>query len=194
MAAKTLPGRSRRPHIILANLPQYAAIARMISRRIEALVRDRLGHMPAVALLGPHQVGKTTIAQAIAKGRKSIYLDLESHLDREKFTDAAFYLSGHEDDLVVLNEVQRVPELFATLRGLIDQGRRRGKKSGRFLLLGSASADLLRQSETLAGRVAYIELSPFDVLEVGADLRSRLWVRGGLPESFLADDESRSLI
>jgi predicted AAA+ superfamily ATPase len=95
---------------------------------------------------------------------------------------------------VVLDEVQRVPELFATLRGLIDQGRRQGKKSGRFLLLGSASADLLRQFETLAGRVAYLELSPFDVLEVGADMRRRLWVRGGLPESFLADDESRSLI
>jgi predicted AAA+ superfamily ATPase len=95
---------------------------------------------------------------------------------------------------LVLDEVQRLPELFATLRGLIDQGRRRGKKSGRFLLLGSASADLLQQSETLAGRIAYIELSPFDVLEVGADMRRRLWVRGGSPESFLADDESRSLI
>jgi hypothetical protein len=166
----------------------------MIPRRIAALVRDRLGHMPAVALLGPRQVGKTTLAQAIAKGRRSVYLDLESYSDREKLTDAAFYLSGHEDDLVVLDEVQRVPELFATLRGLIDQGRRHGKRSGRFLLLGSASADLLRQSETLAGRIAYIELSPFDVLEVGADLRRRLWVRGGLPESFLADDESPSLI
>jgi predicted AAA+ superfamily ATPase len=179
---------------ILANLAQYAVIARKIPRRIDALVRDRLGHMPAVALLGPRQVGKTTLAHAIAEGRKSVYLDLESHLDREKLADAAFYLSGHEDDLVVLDEVQRVPELFGTLRGLIDRGRRRGKKSGRFLLLGSASADLLRQSETLAGRIAYIELSPFDVLEVGADLRSRLWVRGGLPESFLAHDESRSLI
>ena len=113
--------------------------------------------MPAVALLGPRQVGKTTLAHAIAKGRKSVYLDLESPLDREKLTDATFYLSGHEDDLVVLDEVQRVPELFATLRGLIDQGRRRGKKSGRFLLLGSAPADLLQQTETLAGRIAYIE-------------------------------------
>jgi predicted AAA+ superfamily ATPase len=150
--------------------------------------------MPAVALLGPRQVGKTTLAYTIAEGRKSVYLDLESHLDREKLADAAFYLSGHVDDLVVLDEVQRVPELFATLRRVIDQGRRRGKKSGRFLLLGSASADLLRQSETLAGRIAYIELSPFDVLEVGAGIRRRLWVRGGLPESFLADDDSRSLI
>jgi predicted AAA+ superfamily ATPase len=81
----------------------------MMPRRIEALVRDRLGHMPDLALLGPRQVGKTTLAHAIAAGRKSVYLDLESYLDREKLTDAAFYLSGHEDDLVVLDEVQRCP-------------------------------------------------------------------------------------
>ena len=166
----------------------------MIPRRVEPLVRDRLSHMPAVALLGPRQVGKTTLAHAISEGRKSAYLDLESPLDREKLGDATLYLSEHEDDLVILDEVQRTPELFATLRGLIDHGRRRGKKSGRFLLLGSASADLLKQPETLAGRISYIELSPFDVLEVRADLRRQLWVRGGLPESFLADDESRSLI
>jgi predicted AAA+ superfamily ATPase len=166
----------------------------MIPRRIEGLVRDRLNHMPAVALLGPRQVGKTTLAHAIAERRKSVYLDLESPLDREKLADPALYLSGHEDDLVVLDEVQRVPELFATLRGLIDQGRRRGKKSGRFLLLGSASADLLQQSETLAGRISYIELAPFDVLEVSAGMLRQLWVRGGLPESFLADDEARSLL
>jgi predicted AAA+ superfamily ATPase len=166
----------------------------MIPRRIEALVRDRLGHLPAVALLGPRQVGKTTLAHAIANGRKSVYLDLESPVDREKLTDPTLYLSGHEDDLVVLDEVQRAPELFATLRGLIDQGRRRGKKLGRFLLLGSASADLLQQSETLAGRISYIELAPFDVLEVPAGKLRQLWVRGGLPESFLADDEARSLL
>ena len=150
--------------------------------------------MPAVALLGPRQVGKTTLAQAIAEERKSVYLDLESPVDREKIADATFYLSGHEDDLVVLDEIQRIPDLFAILRGLIDQGRRQGKRFGRFLLLGSASADLLRQSETLAGRISYIELSPFDVLELGADMRRQLWVRGGLPESFLADGDERSLI
>jgi predicted AAA+ superfamily ATPase len=166
----------------------------MIPRRIQSLVRDRLEHLPAVALLGPRQVGKTTMALAIAADRKSVYLDLESPLDREKLADATFYLSEHEDELVILDEVQRAPELFATLRGLIDQGRRRGKKSGRFLLLGSASADLLRQSETLAGRIAYIELSPLDVLEVPAAKHSQLWVRGGFPESFLAANGSRSLI
>src|SRR6187402_481953 len=103
----------------------------MIPRRIEGMVRDRLSHMPAAALLGPRQVGKTTLAHAIAEGRSSVYLDLESPLDREKLSDPQFYLSGHEDDLVILDEVQRAPELFATLRGLIDLGRRRGKKSGR---------------------------------------------------------------
>jgi predicted AAA+ superfamily ATPase len=92
-----------------------------------------------------------------------------------------------------LDEVQRLPELFATLRGVIDDGRRRGKVAGRFLLLGSASPDLLRQSETLAGRIAYIELSPLDVLEVPHDRQSDLWIRGGFPESFLASNASRSL-
>jgi predicted AAA+ superfamily ATPase len=101
---------------------------------------------------------------------------------------------GHENKLVVLDEVQRMPELFAALRGLIDAGRRRGRTAGRFLLLGSASLDLLRQSETLAGRIAYIEMSPLDVLETPDDRQSDLWVRGGFPESFLAGDSSQSLI
>jgi len=164
----------------------------MIPRRLEPVVQERLSHLPAVVLLGPRQSGKTTLAHAIAAERDSIYLDLESPVDREKLADASFYLSRHEDKVVILDEVQRLPELFSTLRGLIDQGRRRGRTAGRFLLLGSASADLLRQSETLAGRVAYIELSPFDVLETPDDQRDRLWVRGGFPESFLAVDESRS--
>ena len=149
----------------------------MILRRIQSLVEDRLRHLPAVALLGPRQAGKTTLAHTIAEGRKSVYLDLQSPPDREKLVDATFYLRGHEVDLVVLDEVQRAPELFATLRGLIDQGRQRGKKSGRFLLLGSASVDLLQQSETLAGRIAYLELLPRDVLEVPVDKCNQLWVR-----------------
>lgn len=166
----------------------------MIPRRLERVIQDRLGHLPAVALLGPRQVGKTTLAHRIAARRDSVYLDLESPRDREKLGDPQFYLSGHEDQLVVLDEVQRMPELFATLRGLIDTGRMRGKKSGRFLLLGSASVDLLRQSETLAGRIAYIELSPLDVLEVPRKKQADLWVRGGFPESFLAADVARSLL
>jgi len=166
----------------------------MVARRIEALVHERLSHLPAVGLLGPRQVGKTTLAQTIAATRESVYLDLESPVDREKLTDPVFYLSGHENKLVILDEVQRMPELFASLRGLIDAGRQRGRTSGRFFLLGSASVDLLRQSETLAGRIAYIEMSPLDVLETPDDRQSDLWVRGGFPESFLAGDSSRSLI
>ncbi|HEY4359718.1 MAG TPA: ATP-binding protein [Bryobacteraceae bacterium] len=165
----------------------------MIPRRIQSTVQDRLSDLPAVALLGPRQVGKTTLAHAVATGIRSIYLDLESLEDQQKLADPSFYLSRHEDDLVILDEVQRIPELFATLRGLIDQGRRRGKRAGRFLLLGSASVDLLRQSETLAGRIAYVELSPLDVLEVEAGQRDQLWSRGGFPESFLARDDRRSL-
>lgn len=166
----------------------------MIPRRVERVVDERLAHLPAVALLGPRQVGKTTLAHRIAAGRDSVYLDLESPRDWEKLSDPQFYLSQHEDKLVVLDEVQRTPELFATLRGLIDTGRRRGRTSGRFLLLGSASADLLRQSETLAGRIAYIELSPLDVNEISRKKHTDLWVRGGFPESFLAADVGRSLV
>jgi uncharacterized protein len=114
-------------------------------------------------------------------------------VDREKLDDPTAYLAARENRLVILDEVQRMPELFATLRGLIDTGRREGRTSGRFLLLGSASNELLRQSETLAGRIAYIEMAPFDVLEIPADRQSDLWVRGGFPESFLAMDAIRSL-
>lgn len=177
----------------LANLAQNAILAHMIPRRLQRLVQERLRQLPAVALLGPRQVGKTTLAHAIAEGRKSVYLDLESSRDRERLTDPEFYLSEHEDDLVIIDEVQRMPDLFAILRGLIDQGRRRGKRAGRFLLLGSASMDLLRQSETLAGRIAYLELSPLDVLETPAAERTRLWVRGGFPDSFLAETDAMSL-
>jgi predicted AAA+ superfamily ATPase len=164
----------------------------MIVRRAARTILERLDQFPAVGVLGPRQVGKTTLAQAIGQG--GVYLDLESPVDREKLSDPVFYLSGHEDRLVILDEVQRMPDLFAALRGLIDAGRRRGRTSGRFLLLGSASVDLLRQSETLAGRIAYVELGPFDTLEIAPAGHSGLWVRGGFPESFLAIDDPRSLI
>lgn len=166
----------------------------MLHRRLETVVQERLSHMPAVALLGPRQAGKTTLAHTVATGRDSVYLDLESARDREKLADPEFYLREHEDRLVILDEVQRVPDLFSTLRGLIDSGRRRGKKAGRFLLLGSASADLLRQSETLAGRVAYLELSPLDLLEVPATRHADLWIRGGFPDSLLAATADQSLV
>ncbi len=167
----------------------------MISRRQQRVVCDRLDQFPAVCVLGPRQAGKTTLAQQIAAERPSVYLDLESPSDREKLADAALYLSGHEDKLVILDEVQRVPALFEVLRGLIDAGRRRHLGAGRFLLLGSASVDLLRQSgESLAGRIAYIELGPFDVLEVDGAQRDRLWIRGGFPDSFLAATDKASAI
>ena len=167
----------------------------MIARQKSRLVRARLDQFPAVALLGPRQVGKTTLAELVAEGRASVYLDLEDPADREKLTDAALYLSGHEDKLVILDEVQRVPELFQTLRGLIDKGRRRAIRAGRFLLLGSASIDLLRQSgESLAGRIAYVELEPLNVLEVDGDAREKLWIRGGFPDSFLAEGDQAGAV
>jgi predicted AAA+ superfamily ATPase len=170
-------------------------IARMIPRHKAGVLRARLDQFPAVALLGPRQAGKTTLAQQIARERPSVYLDLEDPADRQKLADAALYLSGHEDKLAILDEVQRMPELFQTLRGLIDKGRRRNLRAGRFLLLGSASIDLLRQSgETLAGRIAYVELGPFNVLEVDGDARDRLWIRGGFPDSFLADTDEATTI
>ena len=162
-------------------------------RQKSQLVGARLDQFPAVALFGPRQVGKTTLAEVIAEERDSIYLDLENVADREKLSDAALYLSEHEDKLVILDEVQRVPELFQTLRGLIDKGRRRDIRAGRFLLLGSASIDLLKQSgESLAGRIAYVELEPVNVLEVGGDAREDLWIRGGFPDSLLAESDEAS--
>ncbi|MGD9896841.1 MAG: ATP-binding protein [Candidatus Methylacidiphilaceae bacterium] len=167
----------------------------MIPRRKAAVLRARLDQFPAVALLGPRQVGKTTLAEEIAQERPSVYLDLEDPADREKLSVPALYLSSHEDKLIVLDEIHRMPELFQVLRGLIDQGRRRHLRAGRFLLLGSASIDLLKQSgETLAGRIAYVELEPFDVLEVDGDAGDKLWIRGGFPDSFLAPSGATSAI
>ena len=166
----------------------------MIARRLKAQLQNLLGEYPAVALLGPRQVGKTTLALEVADTLESVYLDLESPADRARIADPDLYLADHEDRLVILDEVHRVPDLFQSLRGLIDRGRRKGRRAGRFMLLGSASMDLLRQSgETLAGRIAYVELNPFDALEVDAAEHDTLWVRGGFPDSFLARDDGRSL-
>ena len=166
----------------------------MIARRLRAQLHNLLGEYPAVALLGPRQVGKTTLALEVADTLESVYLDLESPADRARIADPDLYLADHEDRLVILDEVHRVPDLFQSLRGLIDRGRRKGRRAGRFMLLGSASMDLLRQSgETLAGRIAYVELNPFDALEVDAAEHDTLWVRGGFPDSFLARDDGRSL-
>jgi predicted AAA+ superfamily ATPase len=168
----------------------------MIVRRSQPAVKDALARQAAVALTGPRQVGKTTLALAIAAETPSIYLDLEAREDRAKLTDPAAFLARYEDRLVILDEIQRVPELFSTLRGLIDHGRRHGRKTGRFLILGSASMDLLQQSsESLAGRIAYVEMGPLSVLETAATNpdTGALWNRGGFPESYLAASDSDSL-
>lgn len=167
----------------------------MIPRAAIHKVEDALSRQAAVALIGPRQVGKTTLAHALADGRPSIYLDLELKSDRDKLTDAELFLKDHEDKLVVLDEIHRVPELFQTLRGLIDQGRREGKRTGRFLVLGSAAIDLLRQSgESLAGRIEYVHLAPLDILEVDDNDKAtnRLWLRGGFPDSYLAKNDADS--
>ncbi len=147
-----------------------------------------------MVLLGPRQAGKTTLALELAEGRPSVYLDLEDEDDRIKLTDPVRYFADHEGELVILDEVHRLPELFQRLRGVIDRGRRRGQPNGQFLLLGSASRDLLRQSgESLAGRISYLELGPFDALEVPSAALDTLWVRGGFPRSFLAESDMLSL-
>lgn len=168
----------------------------MISRRSYQNVVNALGRQAAVALLGARQVGKTTLALEVAEGSNAVYLDLESHADRVKIADPALYLGEYEDRLVILDEIHRVPELFQELRGLIDRGRRRGRRTGRFLMLGSASLDLLRQTgESLAGRIEYVELDPIDVSEAAHDARAMttLWVRGGFPDSLLAADDADSV-
>lgn len=165
----------------------------MIYRRKTEQLIELLDSNPAVALLGPRQVGKTTLALEIGEHRPSIYLDLESDADRARLAEPELYLAGYEDKLVILDEVHRFPNLFQNLRGLIDRGRRKGLRNGRFLLLGSASIDLMRQSgESLAGRIAYLELAPIDALEIEAANLDKLWVRGGFPDSFLAPDDRAS--
>jgi len=169
----------------------------MLNRYLEPTIEDRLRHMPAVVLLGPRQVGKTTLAREIAAGRKSaVYLDLERPADLRRLDDADAYLRAQAGKLVVIDEIHRAPALFETLRGIIDDRRAAGDRVGHFLLLGSASLDLMQQaSETLAGRVAYAELAPVSVLEMpgkAPDVQ-RLWNRGGFPDSVLAADDAESL-
>lgn len=165
----------------------------MIARAIQKTLEIALGRQAAVALIGPRQVGKTTLAHAVADGRPSIYLDLESSTDRAKLAEPELFLARHEDKLVILDEIHRVPELFASLRGIIDNGRREGRRTGRFLVLGSAAIELMRQSETLAGRIAYVDMGPLHVLETGPGAQDVLWLRGGFPDSYLAENDAVSL-
>ncbi|HSV98526.1 MAG TPA: AAA family ATPase [Sedimentisphaerales bacterium] len=166
----------------------------MIARRLENEVLLSLGQFPAVGIIGSRQVGKTTLAMVIAQrlSGRAIYLDLERPSDLAKLGDAELYLRSVADSLVIIDEVQRRPELFPVIRSLIDEQRR----PGRFLILGSALPALLRQSsESLAGRIVYHELKPFDLQEVGVSPENinRLWNRGGYPVSFLAGSDEVSL-
>ncbi|SEJ18851.1 hypothetical protein SAMN04487995_3679 [Dyadobacter koreensis] len=169
----------------------------MIKRRIEEKLKDALRRSASVALMGPRQIGKTTIAINISESKPSIYMDLENRLDLEKVKDFKSFHDANRKSLIILDEVQKLPELFMELRGIIDQERRKDNRYGLFLFLGSASMDLLQQSgESLAGRISYIELYPIDILEYAGgnvEAMNMLWLRGGFPESLLAVSDSDSI-
>lgn len=166
----------------------------MIERSHRKSVEEALENQAGVVLLGPRQVGKTTLAQDIAESRDAVYLDMERTADRQVLEEPDLYLDEQVGRLVVIDEVQLLPDLFGALRGQIDRRRRQGHRTGQFLLLGSASNTLLHQSaESLAGRVSYHELTPFMLPEIGADAISTLWLRGGFPDSFLAKSDRASL-
>jgi predicted AAA+ superfamily ATPase len=163
----------------------------MFDRITAASLDAALARSPAVAVLGPRQVGKTTLARAAAAARPgSVYLDLETAADLARLADPARFLASRRDRLVVLDEVQNAPELFGELRAEIDADRR----NGRFLILRSASFRLLRQSQTLAGRLSVVDMAPLLLAEVAARFEDieRLWVRGGFPGSFTAGSEADS--
>ena len=174
----------------------------MIKRRLHSKIVQLLKKHPAVALIGPRQVGKTTLAVDISRSCSSVYLDLEDPVDAVKVQDMKMFHHQNKGKLIILDEVQRTPGIFAPIRGIIDAERRAGNEVGQFLFLGSASIDLLRQSsESLAGRIAYVELHPVDVTERfsqhqsndTASLMNELWLRGGFPNSLLAGSDEESL-
>jgi len=160
-----------------------------VDRSLSIDFQEYMQIFPATGLLGPRQVGKTTLARQMAANENYLYLDLESAADREKLQQPAFFLSQFAQRCVILDEVQFMPEIFAALRGIIDADRR----PGRVILLGSASPDMIRNSaDTLAGRIGYLELSPFNLTEV-EDMQ-RLWLRGGFPLSYLAASDRASAL
>lgn len=165
----------------------------MIHREIKQTVLESLTRFPVVALLGPRQVGKTTLARGLQQeiGSSAVYLDLELPSDLGRLSDPELYLSSHVERLVIIDEVQRMPSLFPLMRALVDRNR----IPGRFLILGSASPDLPRHaSESLAGRIISHELTPFTLKETGGEEMNRLWLRGGFPDSFLAPGDTESLM
>jgi len=170
----------------------------MITRRLENQLLKALKKSPAVVLIGPRQIGKTTLAIGVSGRMPSVYLDLENRLDFQKTRDIEAFQKANESKLIILDEVHRLPEIFAPIRGIIDAQRRKGNKTGLFLFLGSASLDLLQQSsESLAGRISFLELHGIDALELevySPNQLSTLWLRGGFPESLLAASDADSLL
>jgi len=167
----------------------------LIERDVIQRVEQSLSHQAAVALLGPRQVGKTTLAMHVGNRRDALYVDLEDERDRARLRNPHLLLEANRHRLVILDEIHRAPEIFPALRGIIDKGRREGFRTGRFLILGSASLDLLRQSgKTLAGHIAYINMTRFTAAEIAQDRtgEDRLWLRGGFPDSFLANSDASS--
>lgn len=168
----------------------------MLKRWIANSLRKKIERNPAVVLLGARQVGKTTLSKIMAKDMDSIYLDLEDVEDLRLLDDPKSFLSSQSDKLVILDEIQHAPNLFMVLRGLIDRNRWQGRNGAQFLLLGSASMDLLRQSsESLAGRIIHVEMTGLNVLETGDEKQDiqNLWLRGGFPKSYLEQDDNTAM-
>ncbi len=181
----------------LVNLKVCFRFARMIVRKSVAKISQLLEEFPAVAILGPRQVGKTTLARRIAEQfkPKTLFLDLETQEDLIKITDPAAYFELHKGSLIILDEVQRVPHIFTALRGIIDKRRQEGLRAHQFLLLGSSSLELLQQSsESLAGRIALHELPIIHADEIDTEKTdlNQLWLRGGFPDSLLAASDAGS--
>lgn len=184
----------------------------MIPRLVKEKIQLALKRQPAVALLGPRQVGKTSLAYLLAEEKNYLYLDLEAAEDRVKLQESKIFLQQYKNLLVIIDEIQRMPQIFTDLRGIIDEARREGRNQGLFLLLGSASLDLLQKSgETLAGRIAYIDIAPFSILETSQNSKIndkdisldtnglkailiKLWQRGGFPLSYLALSDEDSFL
>ena len=170
----------------------------MIDRILHSSLIKRLSTSPVVVLLGSRQVGRTTLARSLELGKPCHYLDLERPSDLAKLVDPELYLGKFSDHLIILDEIQRVPDLFPVLRSLVDERRRAGEKHAQFLLFGSASPELLQQSsETLAGRISYLELHPLNLTELDPEpdrpTRERHWFRGGYPDSYLATDDDAAM-
>ena len=168
-----------------------------IPRQIQSQIKEYLIDFPVVAILGPRQCGKSTLARAmVQKYKNSVYLDLERPSDLRKLQDAELFFNMYKDNLICLDEIQRTPDIFPVMRSIVDEH----KKKGHFLILGSASRDFIKQSsESLAGRIAYMELTPFLFSELSPPHKTvdngleKLWLRGGFPESVLARNNSASI-